>query len=74
MKNMKQFLKLRDTRDEFKIVRRVHAVGIPTLMLEKTVYVGPTNDQLDELFSNKVYIHLIFIFKNFVSILRRSVV
>jgi len=50
MKNLKKFLKLRDTREEYKIVRRVHAVGIPTLMIDDAIYLGPTDEKLDELF------------------------
>lgn len=50
MKNLKRFLKLRDTRKEYAIAHRVHAVGIPTLMVEDAIYVGPTDEKLDELF------------------------
>ena len=40
MKNLKEFLKIRDKSDDFKIVRRVHAVGIPMLLIDGEVHLN----------------------------------
>lgn len=50
MKNLKRFLKIRDTRDEYKVVRRVHAAGIPMLMIDDEIHLGPSQEKLDDLF------------------------
>lgn len=50
MQNLKRFLKIRDTREEFKIVHKYHAVGLPMLMVDDAIYLGPSPDKLDELF------------------------
>ena len=49
MKNLKEFLKIRDKSDDFKIVRRVHSVGIPMLLIDGEVHLNITDDFLDEL-------------------------
>lgn len=49
MKNLKEFLKLRDKRDEFKIVRRVHAVGIPMLLVDDEIHHNITEELMDSL-------------------------
>lgn len=43
MKNLKEFLKIRDKDDAFKIVKRVHSVGIPMLLVD-----GVVNFNVDE--------------------------
>lgn len=49
MKAMKEFLKLRDTRDEFSIVRRVHAVGIPMLRIDDEIHLNITDELINSL-------------------------
>lgn len=49
MKNLKEFLKIRDKSDEFKIVRRVHSVGIPMLLVGKDVHLNITEELMDSL-------------------------
>jgi glutaredoxin-related protein len=49
MKNLKEFLKLRDTKDDFKITRRVHAVGIPMLLIDKQVHLNITDELINSL-------------------------
>jgi len=49
MKNLKEFLKLRDKKDEFAIVRRVHAVGIPMLLVDDQIHLNITDELIDSL-------------------------
>jgi|LGOV01.1.fsa_nt_gb glutaredoxin-related protein len=49
MKNLKEFLKLRDTKDDFNITRRVHAVGIPMLLINKQVHLNITDELINSL-------------------------
>lgn len=49
MKNLKEFLKLRDKRDEFKIVRRVHAVGLPMLLVDDAIHFNITEEIIETL-------------------------
>lgn len=49
MKNLKEFLKLRDKDDAFKITKRVHAVGIPMLLIDGTVHLNITEELINTL-------------------------
>lgn len=49
MKNLKEFLKLRDKREEFKIVQRVHAVGIPMLLIDDAIHLNITDELIESL-------------------------
>jgi len=49
MKNLKIYLKLRDTRPEFEEIKRIGRVGIPFIMLdngEKLIFDQPELDEL----------------------------
>jgi len=49
MKNLKVYLKLRDTRPEFEEIKRIGRVGIPFIMLdngEKLIFDQPELDEL----------------------------
>lgn len=49
MKNLKEFLKLRDKNDAFSIVKRVHAVGIPMLLIDGEVHLNITDELIETL-------------------------
>ena len=49
MKNLKEFLKIRDNSDDFNIVRRVHAVGIPMILIDGKVHLNITDELIDEI-------------------------
>jgi len=49
MKSLKEFLKIRDKSDDFKIVRRVHAVGIPMLLVDGKVHHNITEELIETL-------------------------
>ena len=49
MKNLKEFLKLRDKDDAFKITKRVHAVGIPMLLIDGVVHLNITEELINTL-------------------------
>ena len=49
MRNLKIYLKLRDTRPEFEEIKRIGRVGIPFIMLdngEKLIFDQPELDEL----------------------------
>jgi len=49
MKNLKVYLRLRDTRPEFEEIKRIGRVGIPFIMLdngEKLIFDQPELDEL----------------------------
>ncbi len=49
MKNLKEFLKIRDKSDAFKIVRRVHSVGIPMLLIDNEVNFNINQELIDKI-------------------------
>ncbi|MCH4888292.1 hypothetical protein EZV73_11945 [Acidaminobacter sp. JC074] len=49
MKNLKEFLKIRDNSDDFNIVRRVHAVGIPMILIDGKVHLNITDELIEEI-------------------------
>lgn len=49
MKNLKEFIKLRDKDSAFAITKRVHAVGIPMLLIDGLVHLNITNDLIETL-------------------------
>lgn len=49
MKNLKEFLKLRDKNEAFAITKRVHAVGIPMLLIDGKVHLNITDELIDSL-------------------------
>lgn len=49
MKNLKEFLKLRDKKDEFAIVRRLHNVGIPCLVIDGRIELNITDELIESL-------------------------
>ncbi len=53
MKNLKEFLKIRDKDDAFKIVRRVHSVGIPMLTIDKVVHFNIDEELIEKLKNKK---------------------
>lgn len=50
MKNLKEFLKIRDTHDAYKGIRGRAMVGIPMLKIGEEVMLGPSEEKLMELF------------------------
>lgn len=50
MKNLKEFIKIRDTHDAYKGIRGRAMVGIPMLKIGEEVILGPTEERLMELF------------------------
>lgn len=50
MKNLKEFLKIRDTHDAYRGIRGRGMVGIPMLKIGEEVMLGPSEEKLMELF------------------------
>lgn len=51
MKNLKEFIKIRDTHDAYKGIRGRAMVGIPMLKIGEEVMLGPSEEKLMELFA-----------------------
>ena len=51
MKNLKEFIKIRDTHDAYRGIRGRAMVGIPMLKVGEDVILGPTEERLMELFA-----------------------
>jgi glutaredoxin-related protein len=51
MKNLKEFIKIRDTHDAYRGIRGRAMVGIPMLKIGDEVMLGPTEEKLMELFA-----------------------
>ena len=49
MKNLKEFMKLRDKREEFEIARRLHRVGVPAMIVDDEVVLNITEEIIDAL-------------------------
>jgi len=49
MKNLKEFMKLRDKDNAFAITKRVHAVGIPMLLIDAVVHLNITDELIETL-------------------------
>lgn len=49
MKNLKEFLKIRDKDAAFNIVRRTHSVGIPMLLIDNVVNLNITDELMNSL-------------------------
>ena len=49
MKNLKEFLKIRDKDDAFAIVKRTHSVGIPMLLIDGKVNFNITEELINTL-------------------------
>lgn len=50
MKNLKDFIKIRDTHDAYKGIRGRAMVGIPMVKIGEEVILGPTEERLLEMF------------------------
>ncbi len=51
MKNLKEFLKIRDNHDAYRGIRGRAMVGIPMLKVGDEVILGPSEEKLMELFT-----------------------
>lgn len=46
---MKRFLKIRDTNPQYDDVRAKGAIGIPTVLIDDELYIGPEKEDLEKL-------------------------
>ena len=51
MKNLKEFLKIRDTHDVYRGIRGRSMVGIPMLKIGEEIILGPSEEMLLEMFN-----------------------
>ena len=56
MQTLKQFLEVRDTSDTHKIVREIHSVGIPCLVVHDHVYIAEQLDVLETILIKEGYL------------------
>lgn len=51
MKNLKEFIKIRDTHDAYRGIRGRAMVGIPMLKIGEEIILGPSEEMLLEMFN-----------------------
>ena len=56
MKDLKEFLEIRDTSEAHKIVREKHSVGIPCIVVHDRVYIAEQLDVLERILIEEGYL------------------
>ena len=56
MKNLKEYLEIRDTAKSHELVRKKHSVGIPCLKVHDNIYISEQLDTLERILIEEKYI------------------